>query len=170
MRVSHRVGFRFNYFHIMRVIIICTGLMFVFSIVLIAKQPISLGLVLLAGSIIVCVEVTLEVRRLLGFLLFLTYVRGVIVLFLYVLRIYPNEVYRFNSKFFIVRIRGCVIIGFIRLINYEYTETNGLLFIRFIAETSGLRLYILIARALLFVILVVSYLCIKTVVPLRKLK
>ena len=141
-----------------------------FSIVLIAKQPISLGLVLLVGSIIVCVEVTLEVRRLLGFLLFLTYVRGVIVLFLYVLRIYPDEVYRFNSKFFTVGMSWCVIIGFIRLINYEYTETNGLLFIRFIAETSGLGLYILIARALLFVILVVSYLCIKTVVPLRKLK
>lgn len=170
MRVSYKGGSCSNYFYIMRVIIICTGLISVFSIVLIAKQPISLGLVLLVGSIIVCVEVTLEVRRLLGFLLFLTYVRGVIVLFLYVLRIYPNEVYRFNSKFFTVGMSWCVIIGFIRLINYEYTETNGLLFIRFIAETSGLGLYILIARALLFVILVVSYLCIKTVVPLRKLK
>lgn len=170
MRVGDRCWHRSNYFYIMRVIIICTGLMTVFSIVLIAKQPISLGLVLLVGSIIVCVEVTLEVRRLLGFLLFLTYVRGVIVLFLYVLRIYPNEVYQFSSRFFIVGVRWGVIIGFIILINYEYTETNGLLSIRFIAEISGLGLYILIARVLLFVILVVSYLCVKTVVPLRKLK
>lgn len=81
----------------MRVIIFCVALISVFSVVLIAKQPISLGLVLLVGSIISCVEIALEIRRLLGFLLFLTYVRGIIVLFLYVLRIYPNEVYRFNS-------------------------------------------------------------------------
>nr|ALM88218.1 NADH dehydrogenase subunit 6 [Mytilus edulis] len=154
----------------MSVMIMCTGLISVFSIVLIAKQPISLGLVLLVGSMMVCVEVTLEVSSLLGFLLFLTYVSGVMVLFLYVLSIYPNEVYRFNSKFFTVGMGWCVIMGFMSLMNYEYTETNGLLFMSFMAETSGLGLYILMASALLFVMLVVSYLCMKTVVPLRKLK
>nr|ABY20690.1 NADH dehydrogenase subunit 6 [Mytilus trossulus] len=154
----------------MSVMIMCTGLISVFSIVLIAKQPISLGLVLLVGSMMVCVEVTLEVSSLLGFLLFLTYVSGVMVLFLYVLSIYPNEVYRFNSKFFTVGMSWCVIMGLMSLMNYEYTETNGVLFMSFMAETSGLGLYILMASALLFVMLVVSYLCMKTVVPLRKLK
>jgi len=154
----------------MRVIIICVSLMSVFSIVLIAKQPISLGLVLLRGSIIACVEIALEVRSLLGFLLFLTYVRGVIVLFLYVLRIYPNEVYRFNLEFVIIVRRCCAIMGLVGLMNYEYVEIRGSLFLRFMAEGRGLRLYILIAGVLLFVMLVVSYLCIKTIVPLRRVK
>lgn len=148
----------------------CVGLMFVFSIVLIAKQPISLGLVLLIGSIISCVEIALEIRRLLGFLLFLTYVRGVIVLFLYVLRIYPNEVYRFNLEFIVIVIRCSIVTRLVITMNYEYTEINGSLFLRFIAEGRGLRLYILIAGVLLFVMLVVSYLCMKTMVPLRRVK
>lgn len=148
----------------------CVGLMFVFSIVLIAKQPISLGLVLLIGSIISCVEIALEIRRLLGFLLFLTYVRGVIVLFLYVLRIYPNEVYRFNLEFIVIVIRCSIVTRLVITMNYEYTEINGSLFLRFIAEGRGLRLYILIGGVLLFVMLVVSYLCMKTMVPLRRVK
>jgi len=170
MRAGGSGGLKLNYVYIMRVIVICVILMAVFSIVLIAKQPISLGLVLLRGSIIACVEVALEVRRLLGFLLFLTYVRGVIVLFLYVLRIYPNEVYRFNLEFMVLVRRCCARVVLMGLMNYEYREISGSLFLSFMAERSGLRLYILIAGVLLFVILVVSYLCIKTMVPLRRVK
>lgn len=154
----------------MRVIVICVSLMSVFSIVLIARQPISLGLVLLRGSMIACVGIGLEVRSLLGFLLFLTYVRGVIVLFLYVLRIYPNEVYRLNLGCTLALVMFCIIISLTGIINYEYSEPSGSLFIRFISESRGLRLYVLIAVVLLFVMLVVSYLCIKTVVPLRVVK
>nr|AMA20507.1 NADH dehydrogenase subunit 6 [Mytilus chilensis] len=154
----------------MSVMIMCVSLMSVFSIVLIAKQPISLGLVLLSGSMIACVEIALEVSSLLGFLLFLTYVSGVMVLFLYVLSIYPNEVYRFNLEFAMIVSSCCAMMGFVGLMNYEYVEINGSLFLSFMAEGSGLSLYILMAGVLLFVMLVVSYLCMKTMVPLRSVK
>nr|YP_004842048.1 NADH dehydrogenase subunit 6 [Mytilus californianus]ACV65357.1 NADH dehydrogenase subunit 6 [Mytilus californianus]AFR45278.1 NADH dehydrogenase subunit 6 [Mytilus californianus] len=151
----------------MSVMIMCVSLMFMFSIVLIAKQPISLGLVLLMGSMISCVEIALEISSLLGFLLFLTYVSGVMVLFLYVLSIYPNEVYRFNLEFIGIVMSCSILTGLIITMNYEYTEINGSLFLSFMAEMSGLSLYILMAGVLLFVMLVVSYLCMKTMVPLR---
>nr|AII78559.1 NADH dehydrogenase subunit 6 [Mytilus trossulus] len=154
----------------MSVMIMCVSLMSVFSIVLIAKQPISLGLVLLSGSMIACVEIALEVSSLLGFLLFLTYVSGVMVLFLYVLSIYPNEVYRFNLEFVMIVSSCCAMMGLVGLMNYEYVEISGSLFLSFMAEGSGLSLYILMAGALLFVMLVVSYLCMKTMVPLRSVK
>nr|ACP04321.1 NADH dehydrogenase subunit 6 [Mytilus galloprovincialis]AHZ44270.1 NADH dehydrogenase subunit 6 [Mytilus galloprovincialis]AII78611.1 NADH dehydrogenase subunit 6 [Mytilus trossulus] len=154
----------------MSVMIMCVSLMSVFSIVLIAKQPISLGLVLLSGSMIACVEIALEVSSLLGFLLFLTYVSGVMVLFLYVLSIYPNEVYRFNLEFVMIVSSCCAMMGFVGLMNYEYVEISGSLFLSFMAEGSGLSLYILMAGVLLFVMLVVSYLCMKTMVPLRSVK
>uniref|UniRef100_A9X4T0 NADH dehydrogenase subunit 6 n=6 Tax=Mytilus TaxID=6548 RepID=A9X4T0_MYTGA len=154
----------------MSVMIMCVSLMSVFSIVLIAKQPISLGLVLLSGSMIACVEIALEVSSLLGFLLFLTYVSGVMVLFLYVLSIYPNEVYRFNLEFVMIVSSCCAMMGLVGLMNYEYVEISGSLFLSFMAEGSGLSLYILMAGVLLFVMLVVSYLCMKTMVPLRSVK
>ncbi|YP_448737.1 NADH dehydrogenase subunit 6 (mitochondrion) [Mytilus trossulus] len=154
----------------MSVMVMCVILMAVFSIVLIAKQPISLGLVLLSGSMIACVEVTLEVSSLLGFLLFLTYVSGVMVLFLYVLSIYPNEVYRFNLEFMVLVSSCCASVVLMGLMNYEYSEISGSLFLSFMAESSGLSLYILMAGVLLFVMLVVSYLCMKTMVPLRSVK
>nr|YP_214770.2 NADH dehydrogenase subunit 6 [Mytilus galloprovincialis]AAR31743.2 NADH dehydrogenase subunit 6 [Mytilus galloprovincialis] len=154
----------------MSVMIMCVSLMSVFSIVLIAKQPISLGLVLLSGSMIACVEIALEVSSLLGFLLFLTYVSGVMVLFLYVLSIYPNEVYRFNLEFVMIVSSCCAMMGLVGLMNYEYAEISGSLFLSFMAEGSGLSLYILMAGVLLFVMLVVSYLCMKTMVPLRSVK
>nr|AII78637.1 NADH dehydrogenase subunit 6 [Mytilus trossulus] len=154
----------------MSVMIMCVSLMSVFSIVLIAKQPISLGLVLLSGSMIACVEIALEVSSLLGFLLFLTYVSGVMVLFLYVLSIYPNEVYRFNLEFVMIVSSCCAMMGLVGLMNYEYVEISGSLFLSFMAKGSGLSLYILMAGVLLFVMLVVSYLCMKTMVPLRSVK
>nr|WPW47652.1 NADH dehydrogenase subunit 6 [Mytilus coruscus] len=150
--------------------VMCVGLMFVFSIVLIAKQPISLGLVLLMGSMISCVEIALEISSLLGFLLFLTYVSGVMVLFLYVLSIYPNEVYRFNLEFIVIVMSCSIVTSLVITMNYEYTEINGSLFLSFMAEGSGLSLYILMGGVLLFVMLVVSYLCMKTMVPLRSVK
>lgn len=82
----------------MAIILFCGSLLSGFFLSLIVMQPIPLGLLLLLRSGVLCVIVILEVRRLLGLLLFITYVRGIIVLFLYVLRIYPNEVYSVNLK------------------------------------------------------------------------
>nr|YP_009681484.1 NADH dehydrogenase subunit 6 [Crenomytilus grayanus]QDO71875.1 NADH dehydrogenase subunit 6 [Crenomytilus grayanus] len=154
----------------MSVMILCMSLIVVFSVALIAKQPISLGLVLLVGSMVSCVEIALEVSSLLGFLLFLTYVSGVMVLFLYVLSIYPNEVYRFNLSFIVIVVGCSFAVSLMMMVNYEYTEISGFLFLGFMAEKSGLSLYILMASVLLFVMLVVSYLCMKTMVPLRKVQ
>nr|ADJ80441.1 NADH dehydrogenase subunit 6 [Mytilus trossulus] len=154
----------------MSVMVMCVSLMSVFSMVLIASQPISLGLVLLSGSMIACVGIGLEVSSLLGFLLFLTYVSGVMVLFLYVLSIYPNEVYSLNLGCTLALVMFCTMMSLTGMMNYEYSEPSGSLFMSFMSESSGLSLYVLMAVVLLFVMLVVSYLCMKTVVPLRVVK
>nr|ACU81242.1 NADH dehydrogenase subunit 6 [Mytilus trossulus] len=154
----------------MSVMVMCVSLMSVFSMVLIASQPISLGLVLLSGSMIACVGIGLEVGSLLGFLLFLTDVSGVMVLFLYVLSIYPNEVYRLNLGCTLALVMFCIMMSLTGMMNYEYSEPSGSLFMSFMSESSGLSLYVLMAVVLLFVMLVVSYLCMKTVVPLRVVK
>nr|Q00570.2 RecName: Full=NADH-ubiquinone oxidoreductase chain 6; AltName: Full=NADH dehydrogenase subunit 6 [Mytilus edulis]AAA70245.2 NADH dehydrogenase subunit 6 [Mytilus edulis] len=123
----------------MSVMIMCVSLMSVFSIVLIAKQPISLGLVLLSGSMIACVEIALEVSSLLGFLLFLTYVSGVMVLFLYVLSIYPNEVYRFNLEFVMIVSSCCAMMGLVGLMNYEYVEISGSIIFKVYGWSKGVK-------------------------------
>lgn len=99
---------------LMAIIFVCGALLSRFFLRLIVMQPIPLGLLLLLRSGVLCVIVRLEMRRLLGLLLFITYVRGVMVLFLYVLRIYPNEIYSVDLKsglaVVLMRMGGCVII------------------------------------------------------------
>lgn len=64
-------------------------------------QPYVLILVLLSLSFLICIMIGRRYRSLLGFLLFIIYVGGVLILFIYVLRVFPNEA---------IRIRGVILI------------------------------------------------------------
>lgn len=87
----------FIYLHLV-VVRLCWSVVFV-------SQPYLLGLVLLISSILVCLIIGVNIRRFLGFLLFIRYVGGLIVLFVYVLSVFPNEMYNFKTKTFFIRLR-----------------------------------------------------------------
>ena len=91
------------------------------------RQPLSLGFFLILNSLLVTITVGAIRRRLLGFLFFITYVGGVIVLFLYVLSIYPNEIYegfvKFQSFIFIFTLIAVFLI-FLSCFMFSFTYSN----------------------------------------------
>ena len=134
------------------------------------KEPLILGVFLVLRALIVCRLLSFWVRSLLRLVIFLSYVGGVIVLFVYVLRVNPNELYRMNLKlsfmlllFFVVLIRA-----YFWLLNFSSVVNNQVTF-SFIRLGRYWILYFYIGIVLLFSLLVVCYLCIKKRAPLRRL-
>lgn len=152
----------------MWVLLLFILLVFVCSCIALFWQPIILGFILIRRSLLVCLFIAAEIRRVLGLIMFLTYVRGVIVLFLYVLRIFPNEVYYIKFNLFLVYTG--LIIGISMYIGKDinlFSSDNNILNFSFISNLNHCGLYLLIALILLYIIIVVSYLCIKKNKPLR---
>ena len=145
---------------------LCCGAVFI-------QQPMLLCVRLFFVAVSVCVAVGSMVSRLLGFMVFMVYVSGVIVLFLYMLRVYPNEIFFVKYKFLIAW-RGVLILvslSFFYCIRYSYrlVTSSGMIF-DYMRLRSQCSLFVVIALMLFIVLLVVCHLCIKRLVPLRLLK
>nr|AFR45266.1 NADH dehydrogenase subunit 6 [Mytilus californianus] len=153
----------------MAMILFCGSLLSGFFLSLIVMQPIPLGLLLLLSSGVLCVIVMLEVSSLLGLLLFMTYVSGIMVLFLYVLSIYPNEVYSVNLKLSVTALLFGVMGSVAVTKDSGYSEDRGCPSLAFMNDLWGLSLYVFLALILLCVMLIVASLCKKSSYPLRQL-
>ena len=142
--------------------------LFLLRRVLFMTEPYPLGGVLIVVSIRVCYFISYCRRSVLAFLIFMRYVGGVIVLFLYVVRVHPNQLY--HRKNWVVKF-----LSFSLSIYPLYTVWNTIRLIgessigsiRFINEGPWRDLYLLIGVILFVNLLIVCYLCMKKQSPLR---
>lgn len=123
-----------------------------------------MGLSLFAVSFAISVLLGLEIRSLVGYFVFLIYIGGLIVLFGYVLRIFPNQ--RFGAPVLFVKLLLVVLVGFVVV----FHKNKGESFVRLGDFGSCLgsgSMYLFVAVLLLFVLLLVVAFCKKRRMPLR---
>nr|YP_006576250.1 NADH dehydrogenase subunit 6 [Perna viridis]AFK75954.1 NADH dehydrogenase subunit 6 [Perna viridis]UJM44264.1 NADH dehydrogenase subunit 6 [Perna viridis] len=156
----------FIYLHLV-VVSLCWSVVFV-------SQPYLLGLVLLISSMLVCLIIGVNISSFLGFLLFMSYVGGLMVLFVYVLSVFPNEMYNFKTKTFFMSLSfmGVLVVlvgmlpvksGFLR--GHVAQELQ----FHFMSFSHYWDVFVFMALFLLFIMLCVSYLVMKKRVPLRSI-
>jgi glucan phosphoethanolaminetransferase (alkaline phosphatase superfamily) len=75
------------------------------------REPLFMGLCLFTVSFVISVLLGLEINSLVGYFVFLIYIGGLIVLFGYVLRIFPNQ--RFGAPVLFVKLLLAVLVGFV---------------------------------------------------------
>lgn len=123
-----------------------------------------MGLSLFAISFAISVLLGLEIRSLVGYFVFLIYIGGLMVLFGYVLRIFPNQ--RFGVPVLFVKLSLVVLVRFVVV----FHKNKGDLFVRLGDFGSCLgsgNIYLFVAVLLLFVLLLVVAFCKKRRMPLR---
>nr|YP_010610755.1 NADH dehydrogenase subunit 6 [Muusoctopus johnsonianus]WAP91575.1 NADH dehydrogenase subunit 6 [Muusoctopus johnsonianus] len=103
------------------------GLMMIFSIgfslvsmLIILIQPLSLGFVIMMVSIFMSVSISFFIYSWYGFMLFLVYVGGLLVMFMYIVSLIPNLI--FVSKglllYFLVLILGFFMMNLYSMLKY----------------------------------------------------
>ena len=135
-------------------------------------QPYILIFVLLSLSFLICVVIGITYRSLLRFLLFIIYVGGVLILFMYILRVFPNESIRIRGVMLIYWIINFFFVFFALVFGYGVLIWSNIIYFSLfhyirVKELSGLFLFM--AIFLFFVIICVSYFCIKKRLPFRRL-
>nr|YP_010317939.1 NADH dehydrogenase subunit 6 [Geukensia demissa]UJM44217.1 NADH dehydrogenase subunit 6 [Geukensia demissa] len=144
------------------VILICLSVL--------VKEPLVLGVLLVLSALVVCSVLSFWVSSLLSLVVFLSYVGGVMVLFVYVLSVNPNEFYSLNfSSFFFLSMFFVLLMSiYIWLLNFSFVISDKVIF-SFIGVGSYWILSLYMGMMLLFSLLVVCYLCMKKRAPLRSL-
>lgn len=128
------------------------------------REPLFMGLSLFAVSFAISVLLGLEIRSLVGYFVFLIYIGGLMVLFGYVLRIFPNQ--RFGVPVLFVKLLLVVLVRFVVV----FHKNKGASFVRlgdFGSCLSSGNIYLFVAVLLLFVLLLVVAFCKKRRMPLR---
>jgi hypothetical protein len=128
------------------------------------REPLFMGLCLFTVSFVISVLLGLEINSLVGYFVFLIYIGGLIVLFGYVLRIFPNQ--RFGAPVLFVKLLLAVLVGFVVF----FHKNKRALFVRLGDFGSCLgsgNIYLFVAVLLLFVLLLVVAFCKKRRMPLR---
>jgi hypothetical protein len=128
------------------------------------REPLFMGLCLFIVSFVISVLLGLEINSLVGYFVFLIYIGGLIVLFGYVLRIFPNQ--RFGAPVLFVKLLLAVLVGFVVFSH----KNKRALFVRLGDFGSCLgsgNIYLFVAVLLLFVLLLVVAFCKKRRMPLR---
>nr|YP_009681528.1 NADH dehydrogenase subunit 6 [Septifer bilocularis]QDO71948.1 NADH dehydrogenase subunit 6 [Septifer bilocularis] len=136
-------------------------------------QPLVLGFFLIINSLLVSVVVGAVTSSLLGFLFFMTYVGGVMVLFLYVLSIYPNEIHKMLMSW---QMFGLLIFIFLFFVSFfslcinmmSYSVEKEMVF-HYMSVAESWDLFVFLAVVLLFCMMIVSYVCMKKRVPFRSI-
>ena len=152
------------------------------SLCIIVIQPLSLGLILIL--IVSCVRglTRIIIFSWYGYLLFLVYVGGMLVIFIYVIRLIPNLIFLSNKVFvyFFLIFLGFIIINFFVIKELISIEIKGLSFFDYNNISMGGRriiilydnffCYVLLAVILLFVLISVVKICYYCEGPLRVFK
>nr|WIW39652.1 NADH dehydrogenase subunit 6 [Bathymodiolus septemdierum]WIW40497.1 NADH dehydrogenase subunit 6 [Bathymodiolus septemdierum]WIW40744.1 NADH dehydrogenase subunit 6 [Bathymodiolus septemdierum]WIW40796.1 NADH dehydrogenase subunit 6 [Bathymodiolus septemdierum]WIW40965.1 NADH dehydrogenase subunit 6 [Bathymodiolus septemdierum] len=128
------------------------------------SEPLFMGLSLFAVSFAISVLLGLEMSSLVGYFVFLIYIGGLMVLFGYVLSIFPNQ--RFGAPVLFVKLLLVVLVGFV----VAFHKNKGESFVSLGDFGSCLgsgNMYLFVAVLLLFVLLLVVAFCKKRRMPLR---
>lgn len=166
----------------MRLIVLISFGFSLIRLCLIVIQPLSLGLILMLSVICVSRLISLLIFRWYGYLLFLVYVGGILVIFIYIISLVPNLIF-LSSK---VIIYFFVIYFSYFLVNYLYLkeiiseEVKDNLLINYssiscmsrdiILILDNFLCYILLGIILLFVLISVVKICYYCEGPLRVFK
>nr|QKY75027.1 NADH dehydrogenase subunit 6 [Semimytilus algosus] len=148
---------------------VCIGLITCMSVL--ASEPFSLGVALVSCALMVCILLCQLNSSLLGFLVFMSYVGGVMVLFLYVLSVHPNQVHKIHfheSIFMFCSLISVVIIAM--WYQSSFVVPSKLESYSYVGMESYWKLNLIMAVILLYALLVVCFLCMKKRSPLRSLK
>nr|WIW40991.1 NADH dehydrogenase subunit 6 [Bathymodiolus septemdierum] len=128
------------------------------------SEPLFMGLSLFAVSFAISVLLGLEMSSLVGYFVFLIYIGGLMVLFGYVLSIFPNQ--RFGAPVLFVKLLLVVLVGFVAVFHKNKGESFVSLGDFGSCLGSG-NMYLFVAVLLLFVLLLVVAFCKKRRMPLR---
>lgn len=159
--------------------IIFIFLIFFTLIIILTKHPLSIGCALLIETILASLTCRLNIRTyLLSYILFLIFIGGILILFIYISRIASNE------KFNIFNLLSIIIIIIIRILiviklrlNFEYNlynenisslELNSNLTINKLYSIPSGILTLIIVIYLLFTLIVVSNIIGNKFSPLRR--
>ena len=141
------------------------------SVLLFVKEPYPLGGVLILRCRGVCYALSYFLSSLLGFLVFISYVGGVIVLFLYVVRIHPNQMFGPKVvKLSVVFIVSLVVVCFYGWYYSSFVIQKSLSCFHFINTSTYRELYLLIGAILLVNLCIVCCICMKKGLPLRSFR
>ena len=152
------------------------------SLCMIIIQPLRLGFILML--IVVCVGgiVRIVVFSWYGYLLFLVYVGGILVIFIYVISLIPNLIFLSNKVFmyFFFILFGFIIINYFVMKEMVREEVKNISLLDFVSNRIGGRgtiiiydnfiCYVLLAVILLFVLIRVVKICYYCEGPLRVFK
>nr|ATB19122.1 NADH dehydrogenase subunit 6 [Bathymodiolus manusensis] len=127
-------------------------------------EPLFMGVILFVVASVVSVLLGLEMGSLVGYFVFLIYIGGLMVLFGYVLSIFPNQ--RFGAPVLFVKLLLVVLLSFVVI----FHKNKGDQFMSLGGFGSCLgsgSMYLFVAFLLLFVLLLVVAFCKKRRMPLR---
>lgn len=149
---------------------------------IIVIQPLRLGFMLMNIVFIVSVLISITIFRWYGYLLFLVYVGGILVMFIYVISLIPNFIFLSGKVFFyffVIFLRFIVINFFIlkdivkvvnnniNMFNYDNLSIGGR---SIIMIYDNFFCYLLLGFILLFVLISVVKICYYCEGPLRVFK
>nr|YP_010536714.1 NADH dehydrogenase subunit 6 [Trochus sacellum]UYC29886.1 NADH dehydrogenase subunit 6 [Trochus sacellum] len=104
---------------------VCVSLIFMMPGMM---QPLSLGLCVMVLSVIFCLLISLSVSSWYGYILFLVYVGGLLVMFAYVSALAPNNYFSSVKSlmgFFSVFVVSFMVIGGLYFIDYNLVSSVG---------------------------------------------
>lgn len=145
------------------------SVVFVSWFFVLVNDPLMIGFLLIFCSVAVSFFIAVKLRVLLAMLVFLTYVGGIIVLFLYVLRVCPNQkLIRLNLPFklFTLFVSRVTIRFLVTSLGGVKDQEVGSAF-HIICFYGKRDLYVFLAVILLYTIILVCYVCAKKRVALR---
>nr|BAV25041.1 NADH dehydrogenase subunit 6 [Bathymodiolus japonicus] len=128
------------------------------------SEPLFMGLSLFVVSFIISILLGLEMGSLVGYFVFLIYIGGLMVLFGYVLSIFPNQ--RFGVPVLFVKLLSAVLLSFV-LVFHKNKGDQFLSLGDFGSCVGSGNMYLFVAFLLLFVLLLVVAFCKKRRMPLR---
>nr|QDO71887.1 NADH dehydrogenase subunit 6 [Bathymodiolus thermophilus] len=128
------------------------------------SEPLFMGLALFAVSFAISVLLGLEMSSLVGYFVFLIYIGGLMILFGYVLSIFPNQ--RFGAPVLFVKLLLAVLVGFV--VVFHKNKGDSFVSIGDFGSCLGSgNMYLFVGVLLLFVLLLVVAFCKKRRMPLR---
>nr|YP_009058845.1 NADH dehydrogenase subunit 6 [Brachidontes exustus]AIM58713.1 NADH dehydrogenase subunit 6 [Brachidontes exustus] len=138
------------------------------ALLLFIMEPYPLGMMLIFSCVGLCYGLSYYVSSLLSFLVFMSYVGGVMVLFLYVVSIHPNQKFNVSFKWHFLWIS--LFLTSFWLFGWYLNMSLGqssLKSFHFVNVGNFTELYLLMGVILLVNLCVVCNICMKKTLPLR---
>lgn len=149
------------------IILISSILLSISSVILLVINPLSIGIIILIIAIILTLVYSSILSSWIAFLIFLIYVRGILVIFSYFVSLIPNQ--SNNIIYLSLPLTILLILIIINIINPTIIkfQTKTLKYINTFYSMNNSTILIILALSLLIVIVVVVKIVVITKGPLR---